>query len=59
MSAEVRSAADASAVGSFTIDVTDHRYQDFKSFPDGSVAYAARGSGNQSIRVARVLPCGD
>ncbi len=60
MTAEVRSAADASAVGAaFTIGVTDHRYQDFKSFPDGSVAYAARGSGGQAIRVARVLPCSE
>jgi hypothetical protein len=59
MTAEVRSAADGSAIGtSFTIGVTDHRYQDFKAFSDGSVAYPSRGSGAQAIRIARVLPCG-
>jgi hypothetical protein len=58
INAEVRSSADASAIGTFTIGVTDHRYQDFKAFPDGSVAYPSRGSGGQAIRVARVLPCG-
>ena len=58
--AEVRSSADGSSLGSsFTIAVTDHRYQDWKAFPDGSVAYPARGSGSQSIRVARVLPCAE
>jgi hypothetical protein len=58
ITASVRSSADGSAVGSeFTIGVTDHRYQDFKAFSDGSVAYPARGSGAQAIRIARVLPC--
>ena len=58
MSAQVRSAADGGEVSStFSIDVTDHRYQAFKSFPDGSVAYAGQGSSSQSIRVARVMPC--
>lgn len=57
--AQVRSAADGTAVSSqFTINVPDHRYQAFKSFPDGSVAYPAAGTNNQSIRVARVMPCG-
>jgi hypothetical protein len=60
IAAEVRSSTDGSVVGSaLSIDATDHRYQDWKSFPDGSVAYPARGSGNQSIRIARVLPCSD
>lgn len=58
MSAQVRSAADGSVVSdSFPIDVTDHRYQAFKSFPDGSVAYPGQGSSSQSIRIARVMPC--
>jgi len=60
ITAELRSSADGAPIGApLTIAVTDHRYQDFKSFPDGSVAYAARGSGNQSIEIARVLPCND
>lgn len=58
MSAQVRSAADGSEVSStFSIDVTDHRYQAFKSFPDGSVAYPGQGSSSESIRIARVMPC--
>ncbi len=58
MTAEVRSASDGSSVSSrFSIDVPDHRYQGMKSFPDGSVAYPAQGTNNQSVRVARVLPC--
>jgi len=37
--------------------VTDHRYQHFESFPDGSVAYPAQGDNNRSVKIARVLPC--
>ncbi|HEU5074748.1 MAG TPA: hypothetical protein VFU02_11250, partial [Polyangiaceae bacterium] len=58
MTAQVRSSADGSEVSApFDIDVPDHRYQAFKSFPDGSVAYAAHGASSQSARIARVLPC--
>lgn len=58
LTAQVRSAADGSEVSAqFSIDVPDHRYQAFKSFPDGSVAYPAQGASNQSVRIARVLPC--
>jgi hypothetical protein len=58
MVAQVRSASDGSAVGAqLSIGVVDHRYQDFKPFPDGSVAYPARGSTAQSVRIARVLSC--
>ncbi|MDC0677588.1 hypothetical protein [Sorangium atrum] len=39
------------------VDVLGNRYQDFVAFPDGSVAFAAPGSTNTSIRVLRVLPC--
>ena len=60
MAAQVRSASDGSAVGAqLDIGVADHRYQDFKAFPDGSVAYPARGSTARSLRIARVLPCND
>ena len=58
MTAQVRSSADGSAVSeTFAIDVTDHRYQAFKAFPDGSVAYAGQGQSSQSVRIARVMPC--
>lgn len=58
ITAQVRSSSDAGTVSStFSIGVSDHRYQDFKSFPDGSVAYPAQGANNQSIRIARVMPC--
>ena len=58
IAAEVRDAQTGALVGTrFTINVTDHRYQDMKSFPDGSVAYPAQGSNNQSVKIARVLPC--
>jgi hypothetical protein len=58
MSAAVRSRADGSAVSDeFEIDVTDHRYQAFKAFPDGSAAYTGRGASNDSARIARVMPC--
>jgi hypothetical protein len=59
LTAQVRDAgANASAVGStFTIAVKDHAYQAFKPYSDGSVAYAAAGATNTSIKVARVMPC--
>lgn len=59
MTAQVRDAgATGDAVGStFTIGVSDHNYQAFKAYPDGSVAYPASGSGNTSIKIARVMPC--
>ena len=37
--------------------VTGSRYQDFRSYPDGSVAYAARGSTGTKVKIVRVLPC--
>lgn len=59
LTAQVRDAgASASTVGStFTIAVKDHAYQAFKPYSDGSVAYAATGATNTSIKVARVMPC--
>ena len=38
-------------------DVLGNRYQDFRSYPDGSVAYAAPGSTNTRIKIVRVPPC--
>lgn len=37
--------------------VTGSRYQDFRSYPDGSVAYAAPGSTGTKIKILRVLAC--
>jgi hypothetical protein len=59
MTAEVRDRNSGNVVGSqFSVDVPDHRYQDFREFPDYSVAYPAQGSGGNTVRIARVLPCG-
>jgi len=35
-----------------------NRYEDFRAFPDGSVAYPAPGSGNTKVKIVRILPCG-
>jgi hypothetical protein len=40
-----------------TPNVLGSRYQDFRAFPDGSVAYPAPGSSGTKIKVLRVLPC--
>jgi hypothetical protein len=37
--------------------VVGNRYQEFKGFPDGSVAYPAPGSSNTKVKIVRVLPC--
>jgi hypothetical protein len=34
-----------------------NRYHKLVSFPDGSVAFAARGSSNTRINILRILPC--
>src|SRR6185503_9590630 len=38
-------------------NVLGSRYQDFRAFPDGSVAYPAPGSSATKIKILRVLPC--
>jgi hypothetical protein len=38
-------------------NVLGSRYQDFRSYPDGSVAYPAPGSTNSKIKILRVLGC--
>ncbi|HVZ86339.1 MAG TPA: hypothetical protein VHG72_05185 [Polyangia bacterium] len=38
-------------------NVLGSRYQDFRAFPDGSVAYPAPGSAATKIKILRVLPC--
>jgi hypothetical protein len=37
--------------------VTGSRYEDFRTYPDGSVAYAAPGSAPTKIKIVRVSPC--
>jgi hypothetical protein len=36
---------------------TGSRYQDFRTYPDGSVAYAAPGSAATKVKIVRVSPC--
>jgi hypothetical protein len=36
--------------------VMGSRYQDFRTYPDGSVAYAAPGGGTK-IQILRISPC--
>jgi hypothetical protein len=58
ITAQVFDAASGNEVSSqFTIEVPDNIYHPFKAYPDGSVAYAAPGTGSTSIRIARILPC--
>ncbi|MHB9860231.1 hypothetical protein [Streptomyces sp. YIM S03343] len=57
MAAQVYNSGTGSTVGSqFTIDVPDHAYMSFKTYSDGSAAYAAAGSTSTSIVIARVMP---
>jgi hypothetical protein len=42
----------------FSLPVPDNRYQWLETMADGSVAYAAPGTSATSVRIARVLPCG-
>jgi hypothetical protein len=37
--------------------VTGSRYQDFRTYPDGSAAYAAPGSAATKVKIVRVSPC--
>jgi hypothetical protein len=38
-------------------NVLGSRYQDFRAYPDGSVAYPAPGASSTSIKILRVLGC--
>jgi hypothetical protein len=39
--------------------VLGNRYQSFRAFPDGSVAFPAPGSSAQRVKILRVLACDD
>ncbi len=41
----------------YVADVMGSRYQDFRTYRDGSVAYAAPGSSTTKIKIVRVSPC--
>ena len=42
---------------SLSPNVLGSRYQDFRAYPDGSVAYPAPGTSNSKIKILRVLGC--
>ncbi|WP_272425390.1 hypothetical protein [Polyangium jinanense] len=37
--------------------VLGNRYQAFRAYPDGSVAFAAKGTKNNTVRILRAMPC--
>lgn len=39
------------------VGIVGNRYQDFRAFPDGSVAYPAPGSSSTKLKILRVLGC--
>jgi hypothetical protein len=41
----------------YVAGVLGSRYQDFRAFPDGSVAYPAPGSASTKLKILRVSPC--
>jgi hypothetical protein len=60
LAARIYDAGSGTSVGDqFTIAVPDHPWQSWKSFPDGSVAWASAGSAAAAIQIARVMPCSD
>jgi hypothetical protein len=60
MHLQVLSRADGSAVSDvLPVDLRGNRYQAARSYPDGSVAYAAPGSGPNQVKILRVMACAD
>jgi hypothetical protein len=51
------SGSTTTTAGPQTVSVVGSRYQDFRSYSDGSVAYLAPGSGSTKLKVLRVLAC--
>jgi len=51
--------ASATSAGPLMLspNVLGSRYQDFRSYPDGSVAYPAPGSTASKVKILRVLGC--
>lgn len=51
--------SDGAAAGEpLSVAVRGNRYQAVRSFPDGSVAFPARGTSGTKARIVRVMPCG-
>ena len=46
------------SAGPLDVSVLGSRYQDFRAYPDGSVAYPAPGSSGTKIKILRILGCG-
>jgi len=58
MVGQVLDASTGAAIGSpVPVDVSSNQFQDFRDYPDGSVAYPAPGSSSTKIKIVRVLPC--
>ncbi|MGC4087849.1 MAG: hypothetical protein QM756_08120 [Polyangiaceae bacterium] len=56
--AQVRSRSTGAAIGDAQqVSVKGNQYQDFRSFPDGSVAFPAPGDNATSVKIMRILPC--
>jgi hypothetical protein len=51
------SGSTTSSAGPLAVSVLGSRYQDFRSYSDGSVAYVAPGTTSTQLQVLRVLPC--
>jgi hypothetical protein len=51
------SGSTTSSAGPLAAGVLGSRYQDFRAYPDGSVAYVAPGSSATKVKILRVLPC--
>jgi hypothetical protein len=49
--------ASSASAGPLQVAVLGSRYQDFRAYPDGSVAYPAPGSSATTINILRVLSC--
>jgi hypothetical protein len=45
------------SAGPLSVPVLGSRYQDFRAYPDGSVAYPAPGSSGTKIKILRILGC--
>jgi hypothetical protein len=51
------SGSTTTSAGPLAVSVLGSRYQDFRSYDDGSVAYVGPGSTSTQLNILRVLPC--
>jgi hypothetical protein len=51
------SGSTTTSAGPLNVPVLGSRYQDFRAYPDGSVAYPAPGSSSTKIKILRILGC--